>query len=762
MKKDVRSVGGWEVLLFAGTCCLFWACGGGGGGAKDAQCNDKAPNFCEDGSCHECCADTDCTRGKECRDFKCVKPLPCAKEGESCTKGPCCSDLCCDSFTKTCVAKCLDKAGCTAQHATVDFFQDLSCNGGSGCCEFSGCASDAQCAPGQVCFSQKCVTIPSCDEIASCEIAPKAAVITSGKKVQLTVAAYLKSGAQAPGLTFAWSTDSSDVAAMENGAVTGGKTTSKTLVGAQISGCAISCKATITNYGPVTQGSRVVVVDELAQTPLPGATVVLGDKTAQTDDLGVALFDTQPSAASKQDVSVFRRDYHYLTFRGVESNDVIAPISKLYEWDFTKNPEAPTAVAGGIKGSLYNDLLTCPEGGTCDVLIGLTGFSIPGNLTSINPMMLIGGLVKTPMAIAGLNSDFPLPAGLVGGLVNQKVQWLKERYAPTGVPGKRVLWGLGGYLSLIDMLDILKPAIESQGKNLDLPKMLSQIAPMVSRFSTAVVPNVEVASIPQVADVNDQNMNKSTTDLIPDYDSFPELGIHPKDGMDKEIEVVVPPLPKKQDGTFALDAVVVIAGANVKDQGFVPLGIGLGLDRSESQPTPDGMIDPIKVMVSDVNGRLPETQVQRALVVISANIDQLIGGLLNGTSVTIAVSGQIVQLPAFAGTQTLNPFMVPAQGSFDAATRKLNLSYLPEEIDYAQLLMASEVNNANWNILGQFEKGELTIPTPALKGDRADAANVITFRLNGRTDYQGLLRFDDLNLNDLVTLIESFTYTHID
>ena len=762
MKKDVRSFGGWGVLLFAVMGGL-WACGGGesGSGAKNAQCNDRAPFLCEDGSCHECCADDQCTRGKECRDFKCVKPLPCAKEGESCTKGPCCSDLCCDSFTVTCVGKCADQAGCAAQHATVDFFQDLTC-GDSGCCEFSGCANDAQCTPGQVCFNRKCITIPSCDEIASCEIAPKAAVITSGKKVQLTVAAYLKSGAQAPGLTFAWNTANTDVAALDNGTVTGGKATSNTLITAQISGCPISCKSSITNYGPVTQGARVVVVDELAQTPLPGATVVLGDQTATSDELGVALFPNRPSASSKQDISVFRRDYHYLTFKGVESADVMAPISKLYEWDFTKNPDSPTAVAGGVKGTLFNDLLSCPEGGTCDVLLGLVGFSIPGNLTSLNPQMLIGGMIKTPLAIAGLNNEFPLPAGLVGGLVNQKVQWLKERFSPTGVPGKRVLWGIGGYLSLIDLLDILKPAIESQGKNLDLPKMLAQIAPMVGRFSTTLVPNVEVIPIPEIPDVNDQNMNKSTTDLIPNYDTFPELGVHPRDTMDKQLEVVVPPLPRRSDGSFALDAVVVLAGAMVKDQGFVPLGVGLGLDRSESQPTPDGIVDPIQVKVSDLNGRVPENQARRALVVISANIDQIIGGLLNGTGVSVALSGQFVQLDAFAGTQALKPFMLPAQASFDPAARKLNIASLPEEIDYAQVLMASSATNANWNILGQFTKGEFAIPVPAVKGDRADAANLITIRLNGRTDYQGLVRFNDLNLNDLITLVESFTYTAID
>jgi len=225
---------------------------------------------------------------------------------------------------------------------------------------------------------------------------------------------------------------------------------------------------------------------------------------------------------------------------------------------------------------------------------------------------------------------------------------------------------------------------------------------------------------------------------------------------------VVPPLPKRADGSFALDAVVVLAGAMVKDQGFVPLGVGLGLDRSESQPIPDGIVDPIQVMVSDLNGRVPENQAQRALVVISANIDPLIGGLLNGTGVSVAISGQIVQLDAFAGTQVLKPFMVPAQASFDPAARKLNIVYLPEEIDYAQVLMASSATNANWNILGQFTKGEFAIPVPAVKGDRADAANVIAIRLNGRTDYQGLVRFNDLNLNDLITLVESFTYTDID
>ncbi|MBW1872645.1 MAG: Ig-like domain-containing protein, partial [Deltaproteobacteria bacterium] len=422
-------------LFVAGTLC-YTACGSNGGG----DCEWPLPVDCE-GTCAECCTDDDCEGDATCSasgvcecpagfDMSCEADLwfcvACCEDldcddaacpgqvicdegecetlslaaGEDCSKdaSACCPGLACDVFTNTCVTECASDAECQA--LDMPFAGDLSCK--NGVCDFDHCRKDADCAGGKVCYDGDCVTIPDCSEIASCRVVPGSAVTQLDSTVQLAASAFFQSGALAPGVTFTWASDATDSAAVgASGLVTGGAVTGDAVITATVGGgCTTTCTAAISNYGVVDEGStRVIVVSELEGTPVEGAVVTIGAEAAVTTGANGVAIVTIDLDDTPADIDVFHAEYNYLSLRAANKSNMIIHMGKLYHLDFTDNP--PTEIAGGIKGVFDFTRIPCEEGNTCDVLFGLGGLSIPGNLVNLNFDLLIGGMIKTEIQLGG-------------------------------------------------------------------------------------------------------------------------------------------------------------------------------------------------------------------------------------------------------------------------------------------------------------------------------------------------------------------------
>ncbi|RLB52582.1 MAG: hypothetical protein DRI34_14500, partial [Deltaproteobacteria bacterium] len=744
--------------------------------------------LCEDGSCAECCSDTDCGDGtcnagvcqcpsgqemkcaagqmcveccatSDCDDSVCPGQVSCDNgtcealgfaQGEDCSKDAtaCCSGLSCDVFTNTCQPECDGDAFCQA--LDMPFAGDLKCS--NGVCDFDHCLKDTNCSPGMVCYNGDCVTIPSCDDIDSCQIVPAATVTQQGTAVQLAASAYFASGALAPGVTFEWASDDQTIAAVDvDGLVSGGASTGSATITATVAGgCSVSCTATVRNYGGVTQGSRVVVLSELEQTPIEGATVEAGGESVQTDANGVANL-TADLSATAADVTIWHPQYHYLTMRGVGVNDVIAHLGKLYQFDFSSNP--PKQVAGGIKGKFDFSRIPCEPGKACDVSFGLGGLSIPGNLVNLNFDLLIGGMINTEIDIGG-KQIVPLPAGLVLCL---NAQCFKENFTPTGIPGKRAAWGLGGKLDLSELIEILGPVITGGGDDIDIGPILVALLPMFANFYTAIEPNITVDPIDMIVDVNDINGNDETTDLVPDYDNFPAHDMTLKVKMDQTMTFNVGALPANPAGGYWYDGVIILAGVIAKDVGLIPLGISAGLDAETKEDTPDGQISPITINCADVAGRIPESQVQRVVVAMALNISALAGG----GDQPFALAGLVIPVAEFTGTHTLDGFLLPPTSvTYDAGARSLTVSGVPAGTTYNQVIFDGE-DGANWNVVGVFGDETFTLPAAPAAGDRAGSASFISIKLRDGLDYQGLLHFDEDNMGRLVELVDSFSFYEV-
>jgi hypothetical protein len=723
-----------------------------------AGCSGDTPLECNDGECHQCCIDDDCLANDDmagcsedyiiCNDdYECE--CVCYKDGEDCSRDPgaCCEALACDIFTNKCMAECGSDADCTSRN--IPFAGDLKCK--SGACDFDHCNKDADCAGGKVCFDGNCVTIPSCSDLKECVVLPGSAVTKQGTTAQFAATPYLNSGAVAPGFAFTWSSSDAAVASVAAGLVTGGANTGPATITATVDGCPnTTCTAGVTNYGAVDQGTtRVVAVDELENTPVAGATVVVGaEAPVTTDAQGIATVNIQLAAGNAADITVSKQDYNYATLRAVEKNDVIVHLGKLYHLDFGQNP--PARVAGGIKGKFDFGMIRCePPLKTCDVSFGLGGLSIPGNLVNLNFDLLIGGMIKTQIELGGSTEEIPLPSGLVLCL-NQTC--FKEFFKPTGIPGNRVAWGLGGKLDLADLIDKLGPIISGGTDDIDIGSLVAGLLPLFANFYTAVVPNVDVLPRAMVADVNDIDDDPDTTE-VPDYDNFPPQNMTLKVGMDQTMTFTPPSLPV---GTY--DGVIVIGGIIVRGAGLVPLGLSAGLDSKDKEDTPDGVIDdPIELHIADVAGRIPEGQVKRVVIALAMNVS----GLAGSTDTPMALAGQVMYVDSFSGTHTLPAFMTPAKATYVPDSGLLKVVDAGAGADYTQAIFTSSADDKNWHVLGVFANGDYTLPTdPDPQDPRSHGVSFINIDLKAG-DYQSLVEFNDGNMGNLVELVTSFCFLDV-
>lgn len=716
-------------------------------------CTDPSrPYKCLDGTCQACCADEHCGAEEMCRGHECV-PY-CVEEGEDCSTDPgnCCLGLCCDVFANKCLPECAEDADCPALHPNLAFGADLKCK--SGCCDFTRCQADLDCPGGKVCFDGHCVTIPVCGDVQLCRVLPESAVVKEGSVAQLAATAYLRSGAVAPGMNFIWESEASTRAAVDaEGLVTGGSETGQAAVTAQVAGCDVACTAEVTNYANVTSGTRVLVVDQLTGAVVEGAVVEVGDEgPINTDGLGVAEFTIELSPANPADVFVYKRDYNYLSLRGVKSNDLIVHIGRLFHLDFRSG--SPREVAGGIQGKFDTSMIRCEEGHDCEVFFGIAGLSFPGSLTNLNFDLVFGARVKTTVELGGDSREIAIPSGMVFCVSGNCP---KEFYSPTGIPGNRVAWGVGGKLDLDVLIDKVAPLLTGGGE-IDVAALAVHLLPLLSsNYYTAMAPNVDIAPIDKILDVGDLDDDGETSDYVPDYESFPGLNMPMRVAFDPEIDLVIT-APRLPVGGY--DGVVAIAGVFVRGAGFVPMGIGAGLDVKEEGETPDGVIeDPIRVYVSPVAGRIPEDQIQRAILVMALKIESI----ARMGEATQKLAGQIIFLDKFIGLHPLGPFIAPVEGAYDPNTRDLRIDKLPDGIDYAQLTFSGS-KDVNWHILGEWSAGSYHLPDPPVYGDRADQAHFVGVQLSdraGNISYQDLPKFNDTNLGNLMELIDAFSYTDI-
>jgi hypothetical protein len=213
-------------------------------------------------------------------------------------------------------------------------------------------------------------------------------------------------------------------------------------------------------------------------------------------------------------------------------------------------------------------------------------------LIDIEPATLFGEMFTRHLKIANLwEGTVPFPSALYLKVGERAAQ---ATYQAISSPGVRHIWGFGGKMSVIELLEILAPILRDHPdlRNLPYGLLIAKLLPLVGRLKHFVKPDVDLVEAARIPDSQDLNGDGSVTDLIPDFNNptaFPTVNAVASQDLTLETKVAIPALPKYRNQFSA--GVVVIGGASAAGRGFVPLGASAALDAPNPSDSPDGHID---------------------------------------------------------------------------------------------------------------------------------------------------------------------------
>jgi hypothetical protein len=296
----------------------------------------------------------------------------------------------------------------------------------------------------------------------------------------------------------------------------------------------------------------VRVVDPQGQ-PVPGAQVVTGNSTAQTNAEGVAEFD--PTTLEGGDigelVTVFAEGFDYMSVVRSDCQEVLIPLSA--RTDLT--------VSAGIEGVVNFDSIVSNG----ELETSLTGTAVTGGILGLSLERLIGSIFYGRLSFFGNDFDLPLPGGLtLAGQVPIIGQLdLKNRFYIKSDPGLRFVWSFAGRLDFQTIASFARG-----GDGVDLGQVLAAVLPFFENFSHGLKTLPNVQAVPTVQDVDDLDGDDNTNEQRTDYLGNPEVNMVPTISQDLRVQVS---LPDNLDdiGEVAL----LFMGAELPEVGFVPLGV---------------------------------------------------------------------------------------------------------------------------------------------------------------------------------------------
>jgi len=528
---------------------------------------DADTDGCQYGAClgeSDCLAGWDCKAG--CCEPSCEEaPKLSCDADDDCDLGSYCELGCCRPAPPACITDEDCEACCGPGYCCV--------LGQCQPCQNPYCITDEDCPSDQACIGGICKERSGCPY--SVRIITPPSIVCAGESIQFLAQMLNANGAVVAGMEApAWASSDEKVATIDTatGLATCGDAGGATDITAAVCGCT-SDPVTLTCYPAVSDTeTRMIVTDRETGAPIAGALVVADGVEGWTDEHGVASFAAVKATA----VDVFTPGYAYLTIPEGAAWDMLIPLRPLPD---------PTQAAG-VRGEFdFSQLIA-----TGEVEMAFAGLSFPRELSAFTLADLFGEYRRTRIVFGQLyDDDAPVPAGLHLALGTTV---FKEGYAPLGRPGPRVLWGLGGQVPLAELMNIAGPIIDRCSDvcdpTLEIARSLPQIVPYLYRFQHGVITGVDVPAIPRRVDDIDENMNGRTDDLVPDYDSMTVAGPLLLDTPQRHaLALEIPPLPHLQ-GARAEGALVLL-GAQAPE-GFVPLGIGAGMDRRDENDVADGLV----------------------------------------------------------------------------------------------------------------------------------------------------------------------------
>jgi hypothetical protein len=461
----------------------------------------------------------------------------------------------------------------------------LGCQCDQGTCVASLCSSDSECGSSLVCRNGACGPAPAASTVQSCQISPDYIVARQGSTARFYVSMW--DGQKNPVVVnsgVVWTGDSlASVSGNANGlsadyTFNNSAASATASIKAAVNGKECTAKIVVLSNATVASGHiRVSVVDELTGRPVNGAkvwAVTASDGTTLRGTVQTTgadgLADINAGAGTNVTVTAAHIDFNYLS---------------IVNYDMGRNRDLAMVLRrnqadkyGGFSGTLTN----IPA--TSNVQLGIAGMSLAGSMTDLSMTQLLGPMESTDIVIADTINvqDVNLPAGvflkLKDNLIKTDIQGqglagicttaTAEADILAGTCGTRSAWALAGDVPLREIpISDLTNGVD----NLDYGNLLSKLIPVVKRFNSAVVRDVEFTlKTTPGADNGDHDFSNTShfTQQNLDFQQVP-LGF--------SFVTNVPTLPKYKSAYS--DGAIILGGAFARGRGLIPLGLGLGVNR---------------------------------------------------------------------------------------------------------------------------------------------------------------------------------------
>jgi hypothetical protein len=694
------------------------------GCASDEDCGDVGILGCSDGACRFRCSDArdTCDEDETCESGLC-QPLECTgtgtagcDPGERCSDGRCVPYTACSSdddceFSEECRSGiCESRPVCVGDGNCPDGYlcDDGFCYRAEGCEDESDCGEDQDCIAG-ICVPFVCRGPDDCPEDSQCEagecreydtpegissvvILTRPGIILPDQEIAFRAIALDSDGDAVVGAPFRWASSVPAVAAIgaETGLATGGDTPGSTDITAWVDGFGdvVSDPVRLHNPGETSASLRVAVVWADSGGAVEGVTVRVGETEAVTDADGVVELDGVTSPA---DVHLYGEAINPVSLLGLGTDDAVVPV----------HPVEGNTTMGGFTGELDFSLVST-EG---DIDLGLAGSSLAGDLIDLDLQTLLGDGFVTDIQSPFGDFSVPLPGGFVVIVRAPGVSGSKERFQVRGREGLRFAWGLGGRLSLFEV-------IAEFGGGGSAAELIASILPYFERFEHGLRP-IDIEEEPLIVDTDDYDGDGDTAERIPDYESFPELEIAPNVAQTLRTEVELPGVTTI--GGVPTELAIVFGGTAVESVGFVPLGLNAA--------TADGEGDLGELVLKMAPPHSGLTAGDYAVVALTFDSDEA-GVGLGGIDLPRNLSGRLRVASSLPSAITFEGDFppIPEGTTYDADARSLNL----DEVGASLYRVRVEGSEATWTIFVSSARAESAIVLPEFPEGLPDPAEMPT------------------------------------
>jgi hypothetical protein len=662
---------------------------------------------------------------------------------------------------------------CTPANACVRTCESSPDCGGSAVCDDllcrpPACGDDSECANGNQCIGGSCQAPIPAASVAACEVVPPNAVINAGGvKTFHVLAQDASSRGTAYSGPVAWTTTTLAATTADSGMAATFRAASDAPAGVgqvQAAIGSVPCTpATLREYAAATSAVRVVVVSDgptLALpdgSPIAGATVILDDGApAETDSSGQADFAS--ASASPHVVSVFASGYSYVTVVGTSATDILIPLKA-----------APNrGVFSDIARPLDFAQVGNPNGGWH---VGFSGASFGGNLMDLSPTRMLGPAMSPMLVNLGTATSygpFPVPEGVAQGIgasmfVTGPAQ-VPGAYAIEADPGYRTFWRLGANEVLGTLVTEAGPALLG-GDIQEVPPTTTLLVydqlRLLGAGGSGLTTDVPVTPGETAA-------LGSQADLLPaEINTLLRL----------RTNVTTARLPPGMDSMF------VAGGAFASPQGFVPLGLSMGIDAvgADGTSNPDGLIDPSAM--GQPEGQIPLRLAPRnkgleaapwafiSIAIPSLNIYPTEDVVTLSGSVTFAPSTLRYDDAAPTNVDLSRPFLAPPSGAMlDETSRTFTLPAVTGAT-FHRLDIGPDTNR--WSIYFPASITSFSIPTPpsgvpdrfpGMIPGSASAAVLHSAQLgypppgtSAPETFDGIWQFDGVDADDLTLETDAFS-----